>query len=101
MWKAGNGKQEKYDPRFASSWLLCGIPVSPWTNEFWAQAEIVLDAHDNLRELRLKLRDPARAIFNWRHQANDLEALPVLEAMAYLCSKFGPKYEESQFSAAY
>ena len=80
---------------------LCGIPIRPWTNEFWAQAKIMLDAHDNLRKLRLKLRDPARAIFSWRHQANKLEAPQVLKAMAYLCSEFGPKYEESQFSAVY
>ena len=76
-------------------------PLRPWTVEFLAQAEIVGDAHDNLRELRLKLRDPARAYFNRRYPANDLEVPLVLEAMAYLSKEFGPKYEESQLFAAY
>ena len=52
-----------------------GQPFRPWTVEFLAQAEIVGDAHENLRELRPKLRDPARAYFNWRYPANDPEQL--------------------------
>ena len=78
-----------------------GEPLRPWSDEFLAQAEIVGDAHDNLRELRLKLRDPARAYFNRRYPATDPGTPPVLEAMAYLCSEFGPKYEESHIFAAY
>ena len=76
-------------------------PLRPWTDEFLAQAEIVGDAHDNLRELRLKLRDPARAYLNRRYPVNDPGAPLVLEAIAYLSSEFGPKYEESQLFAAY
>ena len=41
-----------------------GQAFQPWTVEFLAPAEVVGDAHDNLRELRLKLRDPARAYLN-------------------------------------
>ena len=45
-------------------------PLSPWTDEFLAQAEVVGDAHDNLREVRLTMRDPARAYFNPRYPAS-------------------------------
>ncbi len=61
------------------------------------------NAHDNVCELRLKLRDPARSHsasgtgshFSRRHPANALEVPELLDAIAYLSSEFGPKYEES------
>ena len=61
-------------------------PLIPWTNEFLAQAEIVGEAHNNLHELRLKLRYPARAYFNRLYPTTYPGAPPVLEAMDYLCS---------------
>ena len=59
------------------------------------------DAHDNLRELRLKLRDPARAYLNWRYPATGAAQPELREALAYLTSEFGPKYEESILMAGY
>jgi hypothetical protein len=62
---------------------------------------MVGNAHDNVRELRLKLRDPACAHFSRRHPANASEAPELLDAISYLYSEFGPKYEESQLFPDY
>lgn len=98
------------DPGFTSNKSFAGVPLfsgeneqpfNPWTVEFLAPAEVVGDAHDNLRELRLKLRDPARAYLNRRYPTAGAEQPDLLEALAYLASEFGPRYEESQLMAGY
>ena len=78
-----------------------GQPLRPWVDEFLAQADVVGTAHDNVRELRLKLRDPARSHFSRRHPANASEVPELLDAIAYLSSEFGPKYEEAQLVSDY
>ena len=60
-----------------------------------APAEVVGDAHDILRELRLKLPAPARAYLNRRYPATGAAQPELREALAYLNSAFGLKYEES------
>ena len=98
------------DPGFKSNKSFAEVPhcsgkndqaFQPWTVEFLAPAEVVGDAHDNLRELRLKLRDPARAYLNRRYPATGAAQPELREALAYLTSEFGPKYGESILMAGY
>ena len=105
-----NSSSMSSDPGFTSNKSFAGVPLfsgeneqpfNPWTVEFLAPAEVVGDAHDNLRELRLKLRDPARAYLNRRYPTAGAEQPDLLEALAYLASEFGPRYEESQLMAGY
>ena len=92
------------DPGFKSNKSFAEVPLfsgkneqpfQPWTVEFLAPAEVVGDAHDILRELHLKLPDPARAYLNRRYPATGAAQPELREALAYLTSEFGLKYEES------
>ena len=92
------------DPGFKSNKSFAEVPLfsgkneqpfQPWTVEILAFAEVVGDAHDTLRELRLKLPDPTRAYLNRRYPATGAAQPELREALAYLTSEFGLKYEES------
>ena len=91
-------------------------PFNTSTVEFLTPAKIVGDAHDTLRELPLlwdpgplrdparaylKLQDPARAYLNRRYPTAGSEQPDLLDALAYLASEFGPRYEELQTMAGY
>ena len=88
------------DPGFTSNKSFAGVPLfsgekeqlfNPWTVKFLAPAEVVGDAHDNLRELRLTLRDPARAYLNRQYPTAGAEQQDLFKALA---CEFGPRYEE-------
>ena len=97
------GKLRKHalGPRLQVQQIVCRVsgkneqPFQPWTVGFLAPAEVVGDAHDILRELHLKLPDPARAYLNRRYPATGAAQPELREALASLTSEFGLKYEES------
>jgi len=109
-----NAGSEGADPGFKSNKSFDGVPlfsganqqpIQPWAIEFLAVAENMGDAHDNVRELRMKLRNPARAHLNRRYPPigadSTAEQPELLEALAYLASEFGPKYGEGQLMREY
>ena len=101
-----NSSSLSSDPGFTSNKSFARVPLfsgeseqpfNPWTVEILAPAEGVGDAHDNLRELRLKLQDPSgvRSYLNRRYRQQRY-ARPDLSPRTVLRCRYPAVHNEAE-----